>query len=199
MTIKGLQKLVAKHPGDITIINQLSEGEITRQWISVYGLGIYPADGLPTLDEETVLCMLDVPRDKWSNWDVRTVTNYGLFEDMLADNDDQDEPLTEMGLRLMDDNREYKFLRAAGGVLAILPEYLRPIGLTSSHEYWLRTINRYHDAKPIRIVVVKLGMALVGAVALCDEWATVERNLDELHQIAAQAVSILATKWVPEE
>lgn len=198
MTIKGLQKLVAKHPGEITIINQLSEGEITRQWISVYGRGIYPADGLPTLDEETILCMLDVPRDKWSNWDVHTATNYGLFEDMLADNSDQDEPLAEMGLRLMDDTREYKFLRAAGGVLAIPPEYLKPIGLTSSHEYWLRTITRYHESKPIRIVAVKLGMALAGAVALNDDWAKVERNLDELHQIADQAGKI-ADMWVPEE
>lgn len=198
MTIKGLQKLVAKHPGEITLINQLSEGEITRQWISVYGRGIYPADGLPTLDEETILCMLDVPRDKWSNWDVHTATNYGLFEDMLADNSDQDEPLAEMGLRLMDDTREYKFLRAAGGVLAIPPEYLKPIGLTSAHEYWLRTITRYHESKPIRIVAVKLGMALAGAVALNDDWAKVERNLDELRQIADQAGEISAM-WVPEE
>lgn len=198
MTIKGLQKLAAKHPGQITIINQLSEGEITRQWIGVYGLGIYPADGLPTLDEETILCMLDVPRNKWSDWNVRTTTRYGLYEDMLEDNADQDEPLAEMALRLIDDNREYKFLRAASGALAIWPEYLLPIGLTSQHDYWLRTIHRYADAKPIRIVVVKLGMELVGVVGLTDEWAMAERNMDELRQIAAQAEKLVTMGGQPE-
>lgn len=187
MTIKGLQKLVARHPGNITIINKLSEGEITRQWISVYGLGIYPADGLPTLDDETILCMLDVPRDKWCDWHVSTATSYGLYQDMLEDNTDQDEPLTEMSLRLIDDDREYKFLRGSGGVLAIPPEYLRPIGLTPRHDYWLRTIHRYADSQPISVVVVKLGMELAGAVAITDSWAVTERSRDELRRIAAKA------------
>lgn len=100
MTIKGLQKLVSQHPGNLTIINQMADGEITRQYISVWGQGVYPADGLPTLDEESILALLDVPTDKRKNWTVKSVRlDQYTWADVLADNAPSDQLAAAISLR----------------------------------------------------------------------------------------------------
>ena len=72
MTIKGLQKLIGKDAYNLTLLNQYAGSQIVRQHLSVWGRAIYPMDGLPVMDEETLLAVLDVPRERWKNCHVLT-------------------------------------------------------------------------------------------------------------------------------
>lgn len=143
MTIKGLQKLVSQHPGSLIIINELADGEIVRQYISVWGQGVYPADGLPTLDEESILALLDVPTDKRKSWTVKSVPMEGMWARILEDNAEGDKEAMELPVRLIDETAELKFFETFLGerpLAAIYPEYLKPVGLTREHSYWTREL-----------------------------------------------------------
>ena len=142
MTIKGLQKLIGKNADNLTLINCYGGGDmIVRQHLSVWGRAIYPMDGLPVMDEETLLAVLDVPREKWKNCHVLTAdADSTLLAAMMEDNLDSDRPLEEMGIQLITGEGGYKFLLdpLRDECYAIRQEYLKPIGLTSEHTYWLR-------------------------------------------------------------
>lgn len=198
MTIKGLQKLVSQHPGNLTIINEMADGEITRQYISVWGQDVYPADGLPLLDEDSILVLLDVPADKRSNWGVTSVRKKGIWERMLEDNLPDDREAQELSLRLIDDTAELKFFDAGlveQPVIAIQPEYLKPIGLSREHSYWTRTIiyNEETGEKSM-VLAVKLGYQLVGVISLREKWAQKENNMYALRLISGAAEGIYKRK-----
>lgn len=130
MTIKGLQKLIGKNADNLTLINCYGGGDmIVRQHLSVWGRAIYPMDGLPVMDEETLLAVLDVPREKWKDCQVLTAdADSTLLTAMMEDNMDSDRPLEEMGIQLIRGGGEYKFLLdpLRDECYAIRPEYLKP-------------------------------------------------------------------------
>lgn len=159
MTIKGLQKLIGKDAYNLTLINCYGGGDmIVRQHLSVWGRAIYPMDGLPVMDEETLLAVLDVPRKKWKDCQVLTTdADSTILTAMMEDNLGSDRPLEEMGIQLITGGGEYKFLLEPlrGECVAIRPEYLKPIGLTSEHTYWLRETgwdNKTGEAKHVIII-----------------------------------------------
>ena len=190
MTIKGLQKLIGKNADNLTLINCYGGGDmIVRQHLSVWGRAIYPMDGLPVMDEETLLAVLDVPREKWKDCQVLTTdADSTLLTAMMEDNMDSDRPLEEMGIQLITGGGEYKFLLEPlrDECYAIRPEYLKPIGLTSEHTYWLRETgwdNKTGEAK--HVIVIKLGMQNVAAIAqnivaqlgrICDKARAIQRE-----------------------
>lgn len=195
MTIKGLQKLIGKNADNLTLINCYGGGDmIVRQHLSVWGRAIYPMDGLPVMDEETLLAVLDVPREKWKDCQVLTTdADSTLLTAMMEDNMDSDRPLEEMGIQLITGGGEYKFLLEPlrDECYAIRPEYLKPIGLTSEHTYWLRETgwdDKTGEAK--RVIVVKLGMQNVAAIAQNIDWGSDEKTAAQLGRICDKARAI---------
>lgn len=195
MTIKGLQKLIGKDAYNLTLINCYGAGGmIVRQHLSVRGRAIYPMDGLPVMDEDTLLAVLDVPREKWKNCHVLTAdADSTLLTAMMEDNMDSDRPLEEMGIQLIIGGGEYKFLLEPlrDECVAIRPEYLKPIGLTSEHTYWLRETgwdNKTGEAK--HVIVVKLGMQNVAAIAQNIDWGSAEKTVAQLVRICDKARAI---------
>lgn len=198
MTIKGLQKLIGKDAYNLTLLNQYAGNQIVRQHLSVWGRAIYPMDGLPVMDEETLLAVLDVPRERWKNCHVlRADADSTLLTEMMEDNMDSDRPLEEMGIQLITGGREYKFLLEPlrDECVAIRPEYLKPIGLTSEHTYWLRETgwdDKTGEAQ--HVIVVKLGMQNVAAIAKNIDWGSDEKTVAQLGRICDKA-SAIQREW----
>lgn len=58
----------AKDMKSVKIIDTVDEnGEIKRQHIVIYD-AVYPMDGMPMVNEETLLAIMDVPADKRGEW-----------------------------------------------------------------------------------------------------------------------------------
>lgn len=88
---------------------------------------------------------------------------------------------------------EYKFLLEPlrDECYAIRPEYLKPIGLTSEHTYWLRETGwdeKTGEAK--HVIVIKLGMQNVAAIAQNIDWGSDEKTVAQLGRICDKARAI---------
>lgn len=194
MAIKGLQKLIGKDAYNLTLLNQYAGNQIVRQHLSVWGRAIYPMDGLPVMEEETLLAVLDVPRERWKNCHVLTAdADSTILAAMMEDNLDSDRPLEEMGIQLITGGGEYKFLfdPLRDECYAIRPEYLKPIGLTSEHTYWLRETgwdDKTGEAQ--HAIVVKFGMQNVAAIAQNIDWGSDEKTVAQLGRICDKARAI---------
>ena len=70
MRIKELAKC-AKDDGALTLLDEVDEdGEVVRQYVMLPNRAIYPLDGMPMLNEQTLLTVMDVPREKHSLYEV---------------------------------------------------------------------------------------------------------------------------------
>lgn len=97
MRIKALAQ-AAKEDEMIWLLDDVNdEGEIVRQFVMLPGRAVFPLDGMPILEKETLLAVMDVPADKRCEYEVaRSVMNDALRE-MVADAKDSDE-VVERGL-----------------------------------------------------------------------------------------------------
>lgn len=106
---------------------------------------------------------------------------------------DSDRPLEEMDIQLITGGGEYKFLfdPLRDECYAIRLEYLKPIGLTSEHTYWLRETgwdDKTGEAQ--HAIVVKLGMQNVAAIAQNIDWGSDEKTVAQLGRICDKARAI---------
>lgn len=97
MRIKALAA-AAKEDEMIMLLDEVDkDGEIVRQFVMLPGRAVFPLDGMPMLDKETLLAVMDVPADKRDQYEVmRTVMNEALLQ-MMADELADDEGV-ERGL-----------------------------------------------------------------------------------------------------
>lgn len=70
MRIKALAAC-AKDDGLLTLLDEVDEeGEVVRQYVMLRNRAIYPLDGMPLLNEQTLLTVMDVPKEKHSAYQV---------------------------------------------------------------------------------------------------------------------------------
>lgn len=70
MKIKDIAEL-ARDAGGVTLINEPGvDLKPARQWLVIGGVAVYPLDGLPTLDENQLMAVLDVPMKKRDSYKV---------------------------------------------------------------------------------------------------------------------------------
>lgn len=70
MRIKELAKC-AKDDGTLTLLDEADEnGEVVRQYVMLPNRAIYPLDGMPMLNEQTLLTVMDVPKEKHGFYEV---------------------------------------------------------------------------------------------------------------------------------
>lgn len=86
MKIKKIAQICAGQK-TIYVHNQECKGDLVRQWVGD-DVAMYPLDGLPYMDDEALLALMDVPPDKRDKWTVRGV---GLGSVVSLDDVDPDE------------------------------------------------------------------------------------------------------------
>lgn len=187
MKTAALWKLCKEHE-EADIWQDEAEG---RQWRYVQGC-VYPLDGMPWLDKEGLLTMMDVSAEDWLDWNIRIV------------------PMNETMRRYVSDAGEDTLARMAGVTIemdsfALKPVYVGEEGteLVLIRENALKPLN---DSKKVNelyarkvggqtYIVVKKGFELIGClgrvVAPDEEKAGVLKDvashmLDEAKRIKAE-------------
>lgn len=180
MKLKALGTL-AKRTKRVDLIDHTNEdGEITRQFIHTRGAA-YPLDGLPLLNENTVLTLLDVPTDERDFWTVTRMVDTSLRE-ALEDNAPEDEPEERMGFALSAGGLEVLPVESEGGMMALGVETLAPIRDTERQNQYYRRELRNGGA----VTVVKCGLKSVATLWPCVGWVD-EYTRDKLTKTALHA------------
>ncbi|MDD3336771.1 MAG: hypothetical protein PHI98_14875 [Eubacteriales bacterium] len=181
MKIKELAKL-CRSSRYVTIMNRMDKlGGIGRQWISV-GAAIYPIDGMPTVDTETILTVFDVPKDEHKRWSVREADANLLdiyIEDNYTDDREAQIGITSIGL----ESGVYTPFFTPHGMMMIRNEYLAPLAdIKRSMQYYVREVTENTYA-----IIVKYGMQLAACIGVNRDWARQEGVDDELRALYMKA------------
>lgn len=171
----------AKGSKSVRIVDTADEnGEITRQHI-VIDDAVYPLDGIPRVNEETVLAILDVPADMREEWHVFKGINKNI-EWMLEDEQSADLEAKMGKMELECGGVKYRTFHTARGMLFVSNEQLRPIKDEKNVCYRLR------ENGNAQMIIAQRGMMNIGALMPL-QWAD-EEAADELWQMAEAARKI---------
>lgn len=191
MKLKALGAL-AKRTKRVDLIDHTNEdGEITRQFIHTRGAA-YPLDGLPLLNENTVLTLLDVPTDERDFWTVTRMVDTSLRE-ALEDNAPEDELEERMGFTLSAGGLEVLPVESEGGMMALGVETLAPIRDTERQNQYYRRELENGGA----VTVVKCGLKSVATLWPCVGWVD-EYTRDKLTKTALYAGQLWDKKQAEE-
>ena len=136
------------------------EGVIT-QWLGT-GNALYPLNGLPLLDEESLCAMFDIPEKKREKLVI-------LCEDMseiidVADKDPKETLLEEKEMTIGYNGMQMIPLRTKDGIIFIGEQFLEPL----ADEIDFLNLYERKTPKGVSYVAVKAGMMLRGIIAPYD-------------------------------
>lgn len=148
-------KAVARLASEVKALTLLKGG--SRQHIAVAS-AIYPLDGLPPVDEETILAMLDVPVGDRVDYQILTGPA-APFHDMLEDNLDQDLPAQLTDMLVSVSGETLRPLYSPLGLLCIREAERKPISDSAkTAAYFVRMVG--NDP----VVIVKNGFQCMRTV-----------------------------------
>lgn len=154
MKLSALWKL-CKSEKSMTIYQDAERG---RQFLQVGG-GIYPLKGLPWLDEEGLLTMLDVTEDKRAEYDVYLINTTEPLERYVQDNEESDHLAVAEACTIGADEMVMRPIRTQYGMVLINAEALKSVEDTKrTHELYVRKIGE----NPW--ILVKNGFELVASI-----------------------------------
>lgn len=155
MKIKKIAQICAGQK-TIYVHNQECKGDLVRQWVGD-GVAMYPLDGLPYMDDEALLALMDVPIDKRDKWTVRDV---GLGSLVSLDDIDPDEvDVLPYDLTVNTGRTLMPFDGGARGTLWIQQRYLAPTDDIDIVRYCARPTTGGG-----RVIAVKSGLVLMGII-----------------------------------
>ena len=165
MKVKALAQY-CKKTKYITLLDDVdSQGAVKRQYIHT-GTALFPLDGLPLLNEETLLAILDVPQDERSEWEVRrgTTDAIGFYTE---DNNDNDKVAELIGLDFWAGGYSVQPFYTPYGMVTIDADTRRVIADSKkTAEYFAR---KHGDNVTI---IAKNGFMLIAAITPIRRWAT---------------------------
>ena len=124
MKIKNIAAICKKNKSVVLFERYDSDGEVTLQYIGDGG-AVYPAIGLPLLDEESVLAIFDVPEKQREDWYVRST---GIPDGInLDDVDGTEKPVEREAISIVYSGKTLKPLRTRRGLVFIESRYLSPV------------------------------------------------------------------------
>lgn len=181
MKLSRLGALIKEQNGAHVLNTMDAEGNIVRQHLMLYG-AMYPMDGFPLLTKETLLTILDVPRDKWTEYWYKEENHTDLTRLMAEDNPsaNRDTPASLCGVRLETPLADVTPVTTYHGMLFIPSDYKKPISDEKAVEWWARKMPAGY------LVVAKKGYQLIASIAAVKVWAT-EDTATELMDIANAA------------
>lgn len=141
------------------VVDVLQDVEAGRQWMHVHGC-VYPLDGMPWLDREGLLTMMDIPADKWPDWVVRVNPITEHMKEFLNDaGDDTPARMSGMSIVLHGDVLKPVYIGDEEGMVLIDAGALKPLNDTKKvNEVYVRRI------RGSKLVVVKKGFELIGCI-----------------------------------
>lgn len=155
MKIKKIAQICAGQK-TIYVHNQECKGDLVRQWVGD-GSAMYPLDGLPYMDDEALLALMDVPIDKRDKWTVRDV---GLGSLVSLDDIDPDEvDILPYDLTVNTGRTLMPFDGGARGTLWIQQRYLAPTDDIDIVRYYARPTTGGG-----RVIAVKSGLVLMSII-----------------------------------
>ena len=169
----------------VELLNLANEnGETVRQFVSV-GAGVFPLDGLPTMDEDSILTLLGVPIGDREDWNaVVYVVNGTWMERMLQDYDETDSEATLCPLTIEAGRYTLRPIYTDAGLMTISETACAVIADEKKNaEYFARHM------KERTIIVVKKGYLLIGLFGELTEWERaddVEHILSDVARVAKE-------------
>ena len=141
------------------VVDILQDKDAERQWLHVHGC-VYPLDGMPWLDREALLTMMDVPEDKWPDWVVRVNPITEQMKEFVSDaGDDLPGRMQAMTIELRGDVMKPVYIGDTEEMVLIDAGALKPLNDTKKvNEVYIRRIRGNN------LVVVKKGFELIGCI-----------------------------------
>lgn len=157
MKIKSIAAICKKNK-NIAIFERYSDdGDILTQYIGD-GSAVYPVVGLPQLDKESLLTILDVPEKDRDNYFVKTLgVPAGIS---FEDTDETERHVEREGISIIYSGRTLKPIRTTRGLVFIESRYLSPVAdvLDALELYERRT------AEGTPYIVAKAGFLLQAVI-----------------------------------
>lgn len=160
MKIKKIAALCSR-AGTFRLYNKMDREGVITQWLGT-GNALYPLNGLPLLDEESLCAMFDIPEKKREKLVI-------LCEDMpeiidVADKDPKETLLEEKEMTIGYNGMQIIPLRTKDGIIFIGEQFLEPL----ADEIDLLNLYERKTPKGVSYVAVKAGMMLRGIIAPYD-------------------------------
>ena len=161
MKIKQLCKCAKDDENTLYLLDEYDEeGEITRQYVNLSGRAMFPLDGMPRLNEETLLYVMDIPKEQHVAWSVVRGTINAEMKDMIADAraTDGEEKLGRVGIAM--NGYELRIVVSEGGdrISFVEGELLKVVSDYKGLDIWQRYVGKH------RVFVLMNGMKAVGCV-----------------------------------
>ena len=160
MKIKKIAVLCSR-AGTFRLYNKMDGEGVITQWLGT-GNALYPLNGLPLLDEESLCAMFDIPEKKREKLVI-------LCEDMseiidVADKDPKETLLEEKEMTIGYNGMQMIPLRTKDGIIFIGEQFLEPL----ADEIDFLNLYERKTPKGVSYVAVKAGMMLRGIIAPYD-------------------------------
>lgn len=154
MKLSALFKVCKKHK-TIDIIT----GKNDRQWLLVGSYSLYPMDGMPHIDKESLLTMMDVPEDEQGKWRILEIELSEYMTQFAQDNTEGDAVAQRTKTSIVLEDKEYQPFYTRYGMALVDVDMLAPLSDTAKvHEFFAREIN----GNPV--LLVKTGFRLIAAI-----------------------------------
>lgn len=181
MKIKSIAAICKKNK-QVVLFNRYGSGDTVTQYIGDGG-AVYPINGLPELDEESLLTIFDVPEKQREDWFVKYMS---IPEGISFDDTDANERIIEQGnLSIIYAGKTLKPLQTRRGLVFIESRYLSPMSDV------LDVLELYERFTPsgTPYIVAKAGFMLQAVIMPYD--AINEQFVKRLQELAKQcAVSL---------
>ena len=156
MRIKRIAALCSR-AGIFQLLNKIDGEGVVSQWLGD-GNALYPLNGIPMLDKDSLCAMFDIPEKKREKLIIQ-------YEDMpeaidTADSDPLEILLEEKEMTIGYEGRQMIPLQTKDGVLFIGEQYLEPL----ADEMDLLSLYERKTPKGAPYVAVKAGMMLRGII-----------------------------------
>jgi hypothetical protein len=173
MKINAVAKLL-KENGGLTLLDGNA-----RQHVCI-GQALYPLDGMPQMNEETILAVLDIPAGDRPDYHILRAPVDSLI-DFLEDNADSDQDAELIDLLVSVNGTTLRPLYTPYGMVCIREAERRPVSDSAkTATYHARMVS----GKPV--VVIKNGFQLIAAIVPVTNWAE-QKTVEWLHDLSAYA------------
>ena len=154
-----------------------STGEIT-QWLGD-GFAIYPLNGLPILDEETLCAVFDISEKQLKNTSVRRLTMPDALN--VGDTDPDERILKDDDFSITYGGTQVKPLKTRNGIIFIQQKYLAPL------EDVLDVVQLYERVTPDGQTYVAAKAGLLIAAVIFPYRLVTEKFVNRLEEITRES------------
>lgn len=170
---------LAREYQSVLIVDTYGDDCVDRQHMMV-GAGVYPLDGWPEVDKESLLRILDVQADKWSDWSIQRTEKNDFIAQMVDEQMSTDREATLGRVPIGVHGEKLLAVFTQGGMVFVNWKYIRPIMDEKEVSYYSR------ETTNGTVIVAKRGWQVIATIGVEKQWAD-EDTAEELWHIAQEA------------